>query len=58
MFLDSFLKLAYLEGQDITDAVLTLDEISKKFGVDFVISVSMDKKDLSEAILPFVSEAL
>ncbi|MDD7390530.1 MAG: twitching motility protein PilT [Lachnospiraceae bacterium] len=58
MFLDSFLKLAYLEGQDITDAVLTLDEISKKFDVDFVLSVSLDKSDLSDAVLPFVSEAL
>lgn len=58
MFLDSFLTLAYLEGQDITEAILTLDEISKKFEVDFVISVSMDKSEFSDAILPFVSEAL
>lgn len=58
MFLDSFLKLAYLEGQDVTDTVLALDEISKKFGVDFVLSISMDKKELSEAVLPFVSDAL
>lgn len=58
MFLDSFLKLAYLEGQDVTDTVLALDEISKKFGIDFVLSISMDKKELSEAVLPFVSDAL
>lgn len=58
MFLDSFLKLAYLEGQDITEAILTLDEISKKFGVDFVISVSMDKEELADTIQPFVSDAL
>ena len=58
MFLDSFLKLSYLEGQDITDAVLTLDAISKKFDVDFVLSVSMDQSEFSEAILPFVSDAL
>lgn len=58
MFLDSFLKLAYLEGQDITDTVLTLDEISKKSGVNFVLSVSMDKSDFTDAVLPFVSEAL
>ena len=58
MFLDSFLKLAYLEGQDITDAVLTLEEISRKFDVNFVLSVSLDKSDLSDAVLPFVSDAL
>ena len=58
MFLDSFLKLAYLEGQDITDAVLTLEEISRKFDVNFVLSVSLAKSDLSDAVLPFVSDAL
>lgn len=58
MFLDSFLKLAYLEGQDITDTVLTLDAISRKFDVNFVLSVSMDKSEISEAIVPFVSDAL
>ena len=58
MFLDSFLKLAYLEGQDITDAVLTLEEISRKFDVNFVLSVSLDKSDLSDAVLTFVSDAL
>ncbi|MDO5410217.1 MAG: twitching motility protein PilT [Lachnospiraceae bacterium] len=58
MFLDSFLKLAYLEGQDITDTIVTLDEIGKKYGVDFVISVSMDKKELTDTVLPFVSDAL
>ena len=58
MFLDSFLKLAYLEGQDITDAVLTLEEISRKFDVNFVLSVSLDKSDLSDAVVPFVSDAL
>ncbi len=58
MFLDSFLKLAYLEGQDITDAILTLDAISQKYGVDFVISISMDKGEFSDAVLPFVTDAL
>ena len=58
MFLDSFLKLAYLEGQDITDTILTLDAISKKYEVDFVISISMDKDEFSDAVLPFVTDAL
>lgn len=58
MFLDSFLKLAYLEGKDITETILTLDEIGKKFGVDFVLSVSMDKDEFDEKVVPFVSDAL
>ena len=58
MFLDSFLKLADLEGKDITETVLALEEMSKKFGVDFIISVSADKADLSAEVLNFVSDAL
>ena len=49
MFLDSFLKLAYLEGQDITDTILTLDAISKKYEVDFVISISLESDQIPEA---------
>ena len=46
MFLDSFLKLANLEGKDISDTIDTLDAIGSKFNVTFVLSVSMDKEDL------------
>lgn len=46
MFLDSFLKLANLEGKDISDTIDKLDAIGSKFNVTFVLSVSMDKEDL------------
>lgn len=58
MYLDSFLKLADLEGEDITEAVLALDAISEKFGVTFVISVSEDKENLSEEVQKYISLAL
>ena len=48
MFLDSFLKLACLEGEDITPVINELEEISQKFHVDFVLSVSLDADDLPE----------
>lgn len=48
MFLDSFLKLANLEGKDISDAIDKLDELGNKFHVTFVLSVSMDKENLPE----------
>lgn len=54
MYFDSFLKLSHLEGQDITESVLQLDRISKKYGVDFILSVSTDKDDLDEEIRPNV----
>ena len=45
MFLDSFLKLANLEGGDITPVVDTLEKIGEKYNVNFVLSVSMDAAD-------------
>ena len=48
MFLDSFLKLANLEGGDITPVVDTLEKIGEKYNVNFVLSVSMDAADLAE----------
>ena len=48
MFLDSFLKLANLEGGDITPVVDTLEKIGEKYNVNFVLRVSMDAADLPE----------
>ncbi len=46
--MDSFLKLACLEGEDISQAVEELEKISEKFHVDFVLSVSLDVDELPE----------
>ena len=46
MYFDSFLKIACLEGQDITATVEKLEKLSSKFDVDFVLSVSMDESEL------------
>ena len=48
MFLDSFLKLACLEGEDISEAIGELEAISEKFHVDFVLSVSLEADELPE----------
>ena len=48
MYFDSFLKIACLEGKDITPVIEKLDMISKNFEVDFVLSVSMDAECLPE----------
>ena len=50
MYFDSFLKIACLEGQDITPVVEQLDKISQKFGVDFILSVSLNESDLAESL--------
>ena len=46
MYFDSFLKIACLEGIDITETIEKLEKISKMFEVDFVLSVSMDESEL------------
>ncbi len=46
VFLDSFLKLSHLSGEEIENAVNDLNLISEKFNVDFILSVSEDKEFL------------
>ena len=58
MFLDSFLKLSCLEGEDISATVAELDEVSKKYHVNFVLSVSMDGDELPNSVKDMVLVAL
>ena len=48
IFLDSFLKLAVLEGSDITSAIDRIETLGEKYGITFVISVSADASNLPE----------
>lgn len=50
MFLDSFLKLACLEGEDISETIATLENLSAKYDVNFVLSVSMDAGEMPEQV--------
>ena len=50
MYFDSFLKIAALEGKDISAVVEKLDRMSTFFQVDFILSVSMDESELPEAV--------
>ena len=58
MYLDSFLKLTGLEGEDITATLAELDQISTKYHVNFVLSVSMDGEELPESAKDMVLVAL
>ncbi len=58
MYFDGFLNIACLEGKDITATIEKLDKLSEKFGVDFVLSVSMDESELPEGIKSKVVTAL
>ena len=50
MYFDSFLKISCLEGKDISDIIEKLDKLSEKFGVEFVLSLSLDESELPEAV--------
>ena len=58
IFLDSFLKLAVLEGADITSAIDRIETLGEKYGITFVLSVSMDASDLPENAKKNVTVAL
>ena len=58
MYFDSFLPISKLEGEDIEPTVNKLEALSEKFGVNFVISVSVSKEDLSDALQAKVIIAL
>lgn len=50
MYFDSFLKIAALEGKDISAVIEKLDRMSDFFQVDFILSVSMDEAELPESV--------
>jgi hypothetical protein len=50
MYLDSFLKIACLEGKDILPVIDKLEEVSKTFKVEFTISVSANEGDLPDSL--------
>ena len=51
IYFDSFLKIAQLEASDrIEEVVAELDQISDKYGLNIVASVSLDEAELPEAL--------
>jgi len=58
MYLDSLLQVACIEDKDISKVVHKLDTISEKFHIDFVLSVSMDEKELPEEFKSMVIVSL
>ena len=49
MYLDSFIKLSSLEGEDIEHVLTMIDSLSKKYHVDFILSISRDAHEIPEA---------
>ncbi len=50
MYFDSFLNISCLEGQDISAAIEKLEKLGESFGIDFVLSLSMDESELPDSV--------
>lgn len=50
IYFDGFREIAKLEWKDITDTVNRLDEISKIFNINFVISVSANQSEITDTL--------
>lgn len=50
VYYDSFLDLAKVDANDLEKAFGKLDTISEKYNIKFVMSISMDEKDIPESM--------
>lgn len=50
MYFDSFLEIACMESGDISSVVEKLEKIGESFGIDFILSVSLDESELPEEL--------
>ena len=48
MYLDSLMKVAKVEADEVESILKKLEAVSEKFKIDFVISVSVTESDLSD----------
>ena len=58
IYLDSFLEVSKLEDADVTDTLEQLNKISEKYGISVVVSISLDKEELPEALQDKIAVAL
>ena len=58
IYLDSFLKVSKLEDSDVTDTLDQLDKIGEKYGISIVVSISLDKEEIPEALQDKIAVAL
>ena len=58
IYLDSFLKVSKLEDADVTDRLDQLDKIGEKYGISIVVSISLDKEEIPEALQDKIAVAL
>ena len=58
VILDSFLTIATLEKKGLVSAVELIKSLSERYGVNFVLSISMDEAQIPAEIKELISVAL
>ncbi len=58
IYIDHFLKIAYLDDDTIAKAIEKIVKMSVKFRVDFIISISRSEDELPENLRQYVSISL
>ena len=58
IYLDSFLKVSKLEDADVTDTLDQLDKIGEKYGISIIVSSSLEKDEIPEALQDKIAVAL
>lgn len=58
MYFDSFLKIACLDGKDITETIEKLKKVSAASGVDFILSISLNAGDIADSLKDDIIVAL
>ena len=50
MYFDSFLKIACIKDENVDPIIKKLEKISEVFGVDFILSISLDEEELPASV--------
>lgn len=58
VFLDSFLTIAFIEGDLLTPTLNKIEKISKKYDVKFILSISMEEHAFPELMRENIAVAL
>lgn len=58
MYFDGFLAIAQAEVENLETMMKKLNELSERFGVDFVLSISRSESELPESVKPNIIVSL
>lgn len=58
IYLDGFLTISKLDGQEVEDTLNQLDAIGQKFNLTFVISISLNKEEIPASLQSKIVVAL